>query len=73
MAGIEQGKTDEKHTQSKDRKEDETQTKESGIEEVVSGYVAISGSELLAAFRKTFINVDEMIIEALRGCFMEVF
>lgn len=73
MAGIEQGKTDEKHTHSKDKKEDETQTKESGIEEVVSGYVGISASELLMAFRKTFINVDEMIIEALRGCFMEVF
>ena len=72
-AGIEQGKTDEKSTTSKGKKEDESQSKENSEDEYISGYNGISASELLMAFRDTFINVDDMIIGAIRNCFMEVF
>lgn len=71
--GIEQGKTDEAHTSSTGKKEDENQTKEGSSDEYMSGYAGISASELLMAFRETFINVDDMIIGAIRSCFMEVF
>ena len=42
-------------------------------ETTMQGYINVSASALLQAFRETFLNVDRMIIEEVRSCFMEVF
>ena len=53
--------------------ENEKQTTDTGNNETVSGYMNVTASDMLKAFRDTFINVDSMIIDALRGLFMEVY
>lgn len=37
------------------------------------GFINVSQSDLLTAFRSTFLNIDRLVIEELRDCFMEVF
>ncbi|AXF52065.1 MAG: lower collar protein [Podoviridae sp. ctbd591] len=54
-------------------KENTLQTTDSGDNEIVSGFSGVSPSELLLAFRNTFINVDEMIISALAENFMYIY
>lgn len=49
------------------------ETTDKGTTEIASGFMNVSASALLEAFRRTFINVDEMIIEQLRDDFMVVF
>lgn len=51
----------------------ETEAAEKKNEVSTSGYINISASDLLEAFRKTFLNIDEMIINDLRDNFMEIF
>ena len=51
----------------------ETSTKDEGNNEYTEGFMNITPADLIRAFRETFINVDEMIIQDLRGLFMEVF
>lgn len=51
----------------------ETTTNDTGKTEYTQGYMNVSASSLLQAFRDTFINVDLQIIEELRDCFMLVY
>lgn len=62
-AESEATKTDEKEKQKTDENE----------EAVTKGFMNVSPSQLLAQFRDTFLNIDNMIIEELRPLFMEVF
>lgn len=52
---------------------DTKQVTDTGVTEIQSGFMNISGSALLKAFRETFINVDEQIINKLADNFMQVF
>lgn len=56
-------------TQNKESEE----TTDTGSTTITSGFMNVSSSALLEAFRKTFINIDSMIIEELRDNFMLVY
>ena len=49
------------------------ETTDTGTSNVTEGYMNVSASALLEAFRKTFLNIDMMIIEELKVNFMLVF
>lgn len=51
----------------------EKQGKDAGATTRLEGFSGIIVSDLLEAFRKTFLNIDDMIIRDLRENFMEVF
>lgn len=70
---FENGTENKYEANSETGKEDEKQTTDTGNNESVSGFVNVTASDMLNAFRETFINVDSMIIDALRGLFMEVY
>lgn len=53
--------------------EDTTRTTDTGNSSVMKGFMNVSSSQLLQAFRDTFINVDRMIFEELKTCFQMVF
>lgn len=57
------------NTQSKTSEE----TNDTGSTTVTSGFMNVSSSALLEAFRKTFVNIDEMIVKELRDNFMLVY
>lgn len=50
-----------------------TETTDTGKTDFASGYMNVSASALLEAFRRTFLNIDEMIIKELRENFMCVY
>lgn len=52
---------------------DEKHTIDEGENRDVSGVMNVSQSDLLKAFRDTFVNVDDKILKDLRFLFMEVF
>ena len=64
-----------------DLSKSETEVEKTGSEEttdkgssyVAEGFKNVSPAELLEAFRRTFINVDELIINALRDNFMLIY
>lgn len=70
---FENGQEDKSDTAAESEKQDEKQTRDAGNNEYVRGFMNVTPSDMLKAFRDTFINVDEMIIDGLRGLFMEVF
>lgn len=70
---FENGQEDRSDTAAENMKQDETQSLDKGKNEFAKGFMNVSPSDLLQAFRDTFINVDEQIIDSLRGLFMEVF
>lgn len=49
------------------------QTTDTGDNIQMSGFTNISASQLLLAFRETFINIDQMIIDELSENFMRVY
>lgn len=49
------------------------ETTDEGTTNIQKGYMNVSASALLEAFRKTFINVDKMIIDELREDFLLVY
>lgn len=49
------------------------ETTDKGTTEITKGFMNVSSSALLEAFRKTFINIDQMIIDDLRDNFMLVY
>lgn len=57
------------------RSENEVEKKQSdkGESSVMSGFMNVSSSQLLMAFRETFLNIDNMIISELAENFMEVY
>ncbi len=54
-------------------KETHNDNKETNEDTTVEGFSGISSSDLVKAFRDTFLNIDEMIIKDLRENFMEVY
>lgn len=57
-----------------DKQEKESEeTTDTGSSNTTQGFMNISPSALLEAFRKTFLNIDMMIIEELRDNFMLVY
>lgn len=54
-------------------KEDSTRTVDTGTTDITTGFMNIPSSALLEAFRKTFLNIDQMIIEELAENFMLIF
>lgn len=54
-----------------EKKSEETTDK--GDTAITTGFMNVSASQLLEAFRKTFLNIDSMIIEDLRENFMMVY
>ena len=71
--GFEQSKDDRSESRGKETNTNEASTTDKGESTLVKGFMNVSGSDLLEAFRRTFLNVDEQIIEALSPNFMEVF
>lgn len=65
--------SDTTDTSSHQESKDETETKDKGETQVAEGFMNVSASALLEAFRKTFLNIDSMIIEELRDNFMLVY
>ena len=49
------------------------ETTDRGDTNVTTGYMNVSASQLLKAFRDTFLNIDKMIIDELRDNFMMVY
>lgn len=49
------------------------ETTDTGTTQIASGYMNISASALLEAFRRTFLNIDQQIIEELKNNFMLVY
>ena len=49
------------------------ETRDEGNTTITSGFMNVSSSALLEAFRRTFLNIDSMIIEELRNNFMLVY
>lgn len=49
------------------------ETKDAGSTNITSGFMNVSSSALLNAFRDTFLNIDNMIIEELRDNFMMIY
>ena len=70
---FENGSDTNENTRADVAENKETSTKDEGNNEFVEGFMNITPADLIRAFRETFINVDEMIIQDLRGLFMEVF
>lgn len=53
--------------------EDTSRTVDTGTSDTTKGFVNISASALLEAFRKTFLNVDQKIIDDLADNFLSVY
>lgn len=72
-AHFDDGSSDETRSTGgvEETKENTKQNEDSTV--TMQGYTNVSASSLLQAFRDTFLNVDRMIIEEVRSCFMEVF
>lgn len=64
---------DTAESEASDTKEDEKRMTDTGTDGITQGFMNVSPSQLLAQFRDTFINIDQMIIDELRPLFMEVF
>lgn len=64
---------DNTNTSIMNEKKDSTETSDTGMTNKTSGYMNVSASALLEAFRKTFLNIDQMIIEELRDNFMLIY
>lgn len=58
-------------TESQEKKTEET--RDEGTTNITKGFMNVSSSALLNAFRDTFINIDNMIIAELRDNFMMVY
>lgn len=71
--GFENGNDDRSESRGKQSEENESSTTDRGESTLVKGFMNMSPSTLLQAFRDTFINIDEMIINDLSTNFMEVF
>lgn len=54
-------------------KEDTQRTVDTGTTDITTGFMNIPSSALLDAFRKTFLNIDQMIIEELVENFSVIF
>lgn len=71
--------TESRSTTSDDRtegtatKENQVKTTDLGESTTQQGFMNISSSQLLDAFRKTFLNVDASIMEDIKTCFITVF
>lgn len=58
---------------SQTEKEEVEQTKDEGTTQTQTGFMNVSASALLEAFRKTFLNIDKMILDELRNDFSLVY
>lgn len=50
--------------------DDTSQTTDTGEQRITSGFMNVSSSALIEAFRRTFINVDQMIVDELATNFL---
>lgn len=64
--------TNETGKTNRDFNSDEERYGQKGYVENMSGYNGKSPAELLQLYRQTFINIDRMVIDELRDCFMGV-
>lgn len=53
--------------------EDTTRTTDTGTTDITTGFMNVSASALLEAFRKTFLNIDQKIIEDVGENFLHIF
>lgn len=53
--------------------EDTTRTTDTGTTDITKGFMNVSASALLEAFRKTFLNIDQKIIDDLADNFLSVY
>lgn len=53
--------------------EDTTRTTDTGTTDVTRGFMNVSASNLLEAFRKTFLNIDAKIIEDIADNFLSIY
>lgn len=65
--------SDVSQAQSSINKREKQQTTDIGTTTTTSGFMNVSSSALLEAFRKTFINIDKMIIDELKEDFLLVY
>lgn len=71
--------TESRSTTSDDRtegtatKENQVKTTDLGESTTQQGFMNVSSSQLLEAFRRTFLNIDASILEDIKTCFMTVF
>ena len=70
---FESGKDDSTNSVSSVETNREKSTRDIGTTDVGKGFMNVSQSALLEAFRKTFLNIDEMIIRDLRENFMLIY
>lgn len=74
-SGTTQTREDSNTSQATTQTQEKTteETTDTGVTNIMSGYMNVSASALLDAFRKTFINIDKMIVDELRDDFMLVY
>lgn len=72
-SGFEQSSDDRNESRGKQTAENEESTNDKGEYTLVKGFMNMTPSSLLQAFRETFLNIDEQIINDLSTNFMEVF
>lgn len=72
-SGFEQSSDDRNESRGKQTAENEESTNDKGEYTLVKGFMNMTPSYLLQAFRETFLNIDEQIINDLSTNFMEVF
>lgn len=74
-SGTTQTREDSNTSQATTQVQEKTteETTDTGTTTIMSGFMNVSSSALLEAFRKTFLNIDKMIIDELRDDFMLVY
>lgn len=74
-SGTTQTREDSNTSQATTQTQEKTteETTDTGVTNIMSGYMNVSASALLDAFRKTFLNIDKMIVDELRDDFMLVY
>lgn len=74
-SGTTQTREDSNTSQATTQTQEKTteETTDTGVTTIMSGYMNVSSSALLEAFRKTFLNIDLLIINELRDDFMLVY
>lgn len=66
-------RSDISKSDSKESKKSTEETTDTGSTNVTTGFMNVSSSALLEAFRRTFLNIDKMIIDELKTNFQMVY
>lgn len=74
-SGTEQSRENSDVTQTSvgNQTKDTQETTDKGTSDTTEGFMNVSASALIEAFRRTFLNIDEMIVNDLRDNFMVVY